>query len=146
MLVRNISVLIDKFKRAAEKLELPYAYGEIHYDLESKLTDIEYCDLALRDCFEAVYHKVAEGYENQQEVRFAVICQNKPDHMELQLANDESNLHFTLIPLKYGQSIMIELSGLQFSENDKDFHFPLHFSADIKCYALLIDEPSKSQT
>ena len=140
MLVLNTSVFIAKFKRAAEKLELSYAYGKIHYDLESKLTNIEYCDLAMRDCFESVYHKVGDGYENQQEIRFTVICPNKPNHMELQLVNDEPQIHFTLIPLKYGRNIMIELVGLQFDEDDKELKFPIRFSTDIRYYESAIDE------
>ena len=40
----------------------------------------EYYDLAMKDGFESVFHKVKEGYEIQNEVRFAVINPDKPEH------------------------------------------------------------------
>lgn len=144
MIIKNTDIFIDKFKKAAGKLELSHAYGKVHYDLESKLTDIEYCDLAMRDCFESVYHKVREGYENQQEVRFSVICPDKPDHIELQLTDDEQKISFTLIPLKYGRNIMIELSELQFDEDDKELKLPTCFSSNIRYYESVIEENQKS--
>lgn len=35
---------------------------KVHYDLDEKLSDIEYYDLAMKDCFESVFHKVKEGW------------------------------------------------------------------------------------
>ena len=42
----------------------------------------------MKDGFESVFHKVKEGYEIQNEVRFAVINPDKPEHMELMLEKD----------------------------------------------------------
>ena len=67
---------------------------------------------------ESVFHKKADGYELQKEVRFAVICPDKPDHYELSLENDQQ-LGFTLIPLSYGKDVAVELSDLEFDANLK---------------------------
>lgn len=80
MVIENTSVFITKFHEAAEKRGLSHAYGKVHYDLDEKLSDIDYFDSATRDGFESVFHKKADGYELQKEVRFAVICPDKPDH------------------------------------------------------------------
>ena len=85
MVIKNTRIFIEKFEKAAEKLKLSYAHGKVHYDLDEKLSDIEYYDLAMKDGFESVFHKVKEGYEIQNEVRFAVINPDKPEHMELML-------------------------------------------------------------
>ena len=69
----------------------------------------------MKDGFESVFHKVKEGYEIQNEVRFAVINPDKPEHMELMLEKD-LELKFTLIPLRYGKDILIELSNLEFDD------------------------------
>ena len=130
MIVKNTSVFIDKFKKAAMDSKFSYAYGKIHYDLDDKLLDVEYYDLAMKDSFEAVYHKIKDGYEIQHEVRFAVVCPDKPEHIELQLENDQK-LFFTLIPLEYGRNILVELSDLEFDEEHK---VPVRFSSDIKYY------------
>ena len=121
---------IEKFEKAAEKLKLSYAHGKVHYDLDEKLSDIEYYDLAMKDGFESVFHKVKEGYEIQNEVRFAVINPDKPEHMELMLEKD-LKLKFTLIPLRYGKDILIELSNLEF---DDKLNLPIRFSSEIKYY------------
>lgn len=128
MVIKNTSVFKNKFHEAAERDGLSHAYGQIQYDLEEKLTDIEYMNIAMRDSFEAVYHKPKMGYEMQNEVRMSVLCPNKPDKYELQLTNDGA-LQFTLIPLVYGKPVLIELQGLEF-END----MPVRFSNDIKYY------------
>ena len=130
MVIKNTSVFIDKFKKAAMDAKFSYAYGKVHYDLDDKLSNIEYYDLAMKDHFASVYHKVKESYEIQHEVRFSVICPDKPEHIELQLVNDKT-LHFTLIPLKYGRHILVELSDLEF---DKEFNLPVRFSSEIKYY------------
>lgn len=84
----------------------------------------------MKDCFESVFHKVKEGYEIQNEVRFALICPDKPDHVELRLENDQK-LKFTLIPLECGKDILVELSDLEF---DDELKFPVRFSSEIKYY------------
>lgn len=130
MVVKNTRVFIDKFEKAAMEAKLSYAHGKVHYDLDDKLSDIKYYDLAMKDCFESVFHKVKEGYEIQSEVRFAVICPDKPEHIELQLENDQQLL-FTLIPLEYGRDILVELSDLEF---DEELKLPIRFSSEIKYY------------
>ena len=129
-IVNENGEIIEKFEKAAEKLTLSYAHGKVHYDLDEKLSDIEYYDLAMKDCFESVFHKVKEGYEIQNEVRFAIINPDKPEHMELMLEKD-LKLRFTLIPLKYGKDILIELSDLEF---DDKLNLPIRFSSEIKYY------------
>ena len=109
---------------------MSHAYGKVHYDLDEKLSDIDYLNSAMSDIFESVYHKIADGYELQKEVRFSVICSNKPDHYELQLENDQK-LRFTLIPLSFGKDIGVELSELEF---DDVLGLPVRFSDKIKFY------------
>lgn len=133
MVIKKTSSFKNKFHEAAERDGLSHAYGQIHYDLEEKLTDIEYMNIAMRDSFEAVYHKPKMGYEMQNEVRISVLCPNKPDKYELQLTND-GTLQFTLIPLVYGKPVLIELQGLEFENN-----IPVRFSNDINYY-----EPTES--
>lgn len=130
MVIINTSVFISKFHEAAEKKGLSHAYGKVHYDLNEKLLDIDYFNSAMSDNFEAVYHKTPDDYEIQKEVRFSVICPNKPEHYELQLNNDQS-LRFTLIPLSFGKDIGIELSDLEF---DDKLGLPVRFSSEIKYY------------
>ena len=130
MVVKNTHVFIEKFEKAAKEAKLSYAYGKVYYDLDEKLSDIEYYDLAMKDCFESVFHKIKEGYEIQNEVRFALICPDKPDHMELMLENDKK-LQFTLIPLEFGKNILVELSDLEFDDKIK---LSVRFSAEIKYY------------
>ncbi len=130
MVIMNTSIFIAKFHEAAEKYGLSHAYGKVHYDLNEKLSDIDYFKSAISDNFESVYHKIADGYELQKEVRLSVICPNKPDHYELQLDNDQK-LRFTLIPLSFGKDIGVELSDLEF---DDVLELPVRFSDKIKFY------------
>ncbi len=130
MIIQNTALFIQKFKEAAEKANLSYAYGKVHYDLDEKLSDKQYCDFAMKDCFESVYHKIKGNYEIQNEVRFAVICPTKPDYFELQLKNDQKLL-FTTIPLEYGRHILVELSDLDF---DSELKLPVRFSPHIRYY------------
>ena len=130
MIVHNTKVFIEKFKEAANRENLLHTNGKVYYDLEEKLTDVQYCNLAMKECFESVFHKVKKGYEIQNEVRFSIICPDRPESFKLQLEKD-SKLIFTLIPLKYGKDIMIELSELVF---DKELNLPVKFSGDIKFY------------
>lgn len=130
MIVHNTKVFIEKFKEAANRENLLHDNGKVYYDLEEKLTDVQYCNLAMKDCFESVFHKVKKGYEIQNEVRFSTICPDRPESFKLQLEKD-SKLIFTLIPLKYGKDIGIELSELVF---DKELNLPVKFSGDIKFY------------
>ena len=60
MVVKNTHVFIEKFEKAAKEAKLSYAYGKVYYDLDEKLSDIEYYDLAMKDCFESVFHKIKE--------------------------------------------------------------------------------------
>lgn len=130
MVIKNTSVFEKKFYEAAEKNGLAYAFGKVHYDLDEKLHDMDYLELSTKDCFESVYHKIAEGYELQKEVRLAVICPDKPEHYELQLENDQK-LRFTIIPLSYGKNISVELLNLEF---DEELGVPVRFSSKIKYY------------
>lgn len=130
MVIVNTSVFINKFQEAAKKSGLSHAYGKVHYDLDEKLHDVDYFTSAINDNFESVYHKIADGYELQKEVRFTVICPDKPDHYELQLDNDQK-LKFTIIPLFYGKDIGVELSNLEF---DDVSGLPVRFSSEIKYY------------
>ena len=130
IVIINTSEFINKFLKAAKQKGLLCSYGKVHYDLEEKLQDKEYLHLAMNDSFESVYHKMADGYELQKEVRFTVICPDKPDHYELQLDNDQK-LIFTKIPLSYGKNIGVELSNLEF---DDTLGLPVRFSSDIKYY------------
>ncbi len=130
IVIINTSEFINKFLKAAKQKGLAHSYGKVHYDLEEKLQDKEYLHLAMNDSFESVYHKMADGYELQKEVRFTIICPDKPDHYELQLDNDQK-LKFTTIPLSYGKNIGVELSNLEF---DDTLGLPVRFSSDIKYY------------
>ena len=76
-----------------------------------------------------VFHKEKAGYELQNEVRFVIICPEKPEHYELKLFNDDS-LMFERIPLKKGFSIRIILKKLEFDEGGN----PIRFSSDVKLY------------
>ena len=109
---------------------MSHAYGKVHYDLSDKLTDVNYLNTAMNDEFESIFHKRAAGYELQKEVRFAVICPDKPDHYELSLENNQ-DLIFTTIPLRYGKNIGVELSNLEF---DPQSGLPVKFSNEIKYF------------
>ena len=130
LVIENTSVFINKFHEAAQNKNLSHAYGKVHYDLNEKLSDVNYFESAMRDSFESVFHKIADGYELQKEVRFSVICPEKPDHYELQLAKDQT-LRFKLIPLIYGRNIGVELSNLEFDDRLK---LPMKFSSNINYY------------
>ncbi len=130
IVIINTSVFINKFLEAAKKKGLTHSYGKVQYDLEEKLHDSDYLHLVMNDNFESVYHKMADGYELQKEVRFAIKCPDKPDHYELQLDNDQK-LKFTTIPLSYGKDIGVELSDLEF---DDVLGLPVRFSSEIKYY------------
>lgn len=130
MVIINTSEFINKFLKAAKKKGLDHSYGKVHYDLDEKLLDKEYLHLAMSDSFESVYHKMADGYELQKEVRFAVLCPDNPDHYELQLDNDQK-LKFTTIPLSYGKDIAVQLLDLEF---DDVLGIPVRFSPKIEYY------------
>ena len=130
MVIKNTKVFVDKLKKAAEEANLIWAYGKVAYDLEGKLSDIDYFDLAMKDSFESVYHKCKERYEIQNEVRFSVINSDRPDYVELQLEKDQT-LHFDYFSLEYGRDIVIELSNLEF---DKERNVPVRFSSEIMYY------------
>ncbi|MCM1243598.1 MAG: hypothetical protein NC314_12215 [Roseburia sp.] len=130
LIVKNTSVFIKKFEEAAEAGGLLYAYGGVHYDLDEKLNDVTYFDVAMRDSFESVFHKQRNPYEIQNEIRFAIQNPDKPPFYKLKLINDKSLL-FNTIPLKKGKGIMIELTDMEFNE---DKTIPLRFSSDINYY------------
>lgn len=130
MIIENTSVFITKFHEAAQKRGLYHAYGNVLYDLNEKLSDINYFSFAAGSSFESVYHKKADGYKQQKEVRFSVICPDKPDHYELPLEK-YPELRFTLIPLSFGKDIGVELSDLEF---DDKLGLPIRFSSKINYY------------
>lgn len=130
LIIVNTATFINKFHKAAQNAGLSHAYGKVHYDLSDKLTDVNYLNTAMNDEFESIFHKRAEGYELQKEVRFAVICPDKPDHYELSLENNQ-DLIFTTIPLCYGKNIGVELSNLEF---DPQSGLPVKFSSEIKYF------------
>lgn len=85
----------------------------------------------MKGCFECVFHKMKGRIRKyKMKVRFAVINPDKPEHMELMLEKD-LKLKFTLIPLRYGKDILIELSDLEF---DDKLNLPIRFSSEIKYY------------
>ena len=129
MVVKNTSVFIKKFHEAAENMNLPHAYGKIHYDLDEKLLDINYFGATMKDQFESVFHKNKGIYEIQNEIRFSLKCPSYSEYYKLKLINDQT-IEFTLIPLKREKSIMLELSNLEFDEND----MPVRFSPKIEYY------------
>lgn len=130
LIIVNTATFINKFHKAAQNAGLAHAYGKVHYDLSDKLTDVNYLNTAMNDKFESIFHKRAEGYELQKEVRFAVICPDQPDHYELSLENNQ-DLIFTTIPLCYGKNIGVELSNLEF---DPQSGLPVKFSSEIKYF------------
>lgn len=48
LIIKNTSVLIDKFHEVAKRKQFRHAYGAVHYDLEEKLNNIKYLDKATR--------------------------------------------------------------------------------------------------
>lgn len=132
IIVANPSLFIEKFKKAAIDSFCNYAYGMVHYDLDEKMANIRYSDLAMKDSFESVFHKIKEGYENQEEIRFALVCPEKPDHIELKLENDQK-LKLFKIPLVYGANIGLEFSDLEF---DNKHEAPIRFSSNITFYKV----------
>lgn len=83
----------------------------------------------MKDCFESVFHKIKEGYEIQNEVRFALICPDKPDHMELMLEMTKTAIYIDTLGV--WENILVELSDLEFDDKIK---LPVRFSAEIKYY------------
>lgn len=132
IIVANTSLFIEKFEKAAKNSNYSYAYGKVFYDLDEKMADIKYIYLAMKNPFESVFHKVKDCYEDQEEVRFALICPEKPNHIELNLAKDPKLMIFR-IPLVYGESIGIEFSELVF---DDKHGVPIRFSSNIRFYKL----------
>ena len=120
------SVILELKEKGIPEKDIIY----LELDKKEYISNEEYYDLAMKDGFESVFHKVKEGYEIQNEVRFAVINPDKPEHMELMLEKD-LKLKFTLIPLRYEKDILIELSNLEF---DDKLNLPIRFSSEIKYY------------
>lgn len=135
MVLINTSVFINKFLEAAKRQGYKCAYSLVKYDLNEKLRDSNYFELALKDDFEAIFHKTKDRYELQKEFRMAVICQEEQEHVELELLNDQQ-MKFYTIPLEYGKDVIVEIENLEFEENK----LPRRFSDKLNFY-----EPDKSR-
>lgn len=107
--------------------------GLVKYDLQDKLHSQEYFELALKDDFEAVYHKV-DAYKEQKEYRLTIMDDGEEQSYILQLEKDDS-LMFDIFPLKYGKNIIVEISNLEFNTVT---NLPDRFSAKLSFY-----EPEK---
>lgn len=130
MVIKNTKVFVEKLKKAAEEAKFEWAYGKVAYDLEDKLSDVEYFKLARNDLFESVYHKCKERYEIQKEVRFSVINPDRPAYIELQLEKDQT-LYFDCFTLEYGKDIVVELSNLKL---DIEHNVSVRFLSNITYY------------
>lgn len=128
MIIKNTSVFFNKFLEAADRAGKSCAKGLVKYDLQDKLHDGEYFKKALKDNYEAVYHKM-DDYKEQKEYRLTIIDDNGGDFFELQLEKDNS-LMFDILPIKeYGKNIIIEISNLEF---DSQTNMPNKFSAALQ--------------
>ena len=130
MIIKNTTSFLNTLQKAAERVNLPCAYGMIQYDLEKRLQEEDYIGKATADPFMSVFHKKEREYSIQNEFRFAVKLPEKVDHYELQLSSDEE-IFVSLFPLKHGRDIIIELSNLEF---DAELKIPLRFSSNIIFY------------
>ncbi len=134
MIIKNTSVFLKKFSEAADRERKSWEKGLIKYDLQDKLHDEAYFYEALRDDFEAVFHKMND-YQEQKEYRLAIIDDNGGDFLELSLQNDCS-LMFDILPIEeYGKNIVVEFSNLEF---DSQTNMPIRFSAALQ-YAVPIN-------
>ena len=70
IVVKNTKVFIKKFLEAADKANLSHAYGKVHYDLDEKLSNMEYYESVMKDSFESIFHKMRKEYEIQQECKW----------------------------------------------------------------------------
>ena len=128
MLLKNTSVFLNKFEQSVNEAGLSYSYGPVKYDLEEKLKDTDYFRDVINAPVQVLFHKKKE-YEMQNEVRFAVICPDKPDHYELHMKNDNT-LIFERVKLKRDLSIRIVIKNLKFNDKGE----PINFSSDVELY------------
>lgn len=129
MVIKTPSVLIDKFVDASNKQGLSYAYDRICYDLDEKKKEIGFIKSAINDPFVPVFHKIKDDHEIQNEVRFAVICPNGDEHINIEIDNKLPNVLFDLIPIKPERDILIHLTDIII---DSATNQPLSFSSKIE--------------
>lgn len=129
MVISNTSDFLASFRDATKREKIPGAYGFVQYDLQEQYKKEKYFSSAINDSFSTVFHKKEYPFSIQKEFRFAVIDTNKPDHYELLLRND-CTIRVSLLPLKSGRDILIELSDLEFNADGT----PLRFSANLTFY------------
>ncbi len=129
MVILNTSVMNKAFLAKAEELNLRSRIAPIQYDLEEKQADPNYIDEVMKDTFSVVFHKNKEHYEYQNEVRFAVVCNDKPDYylMPLQFETDLITRRFSVVE---NADIVIDIHNLTFDESGD----VLNFSSDIDFY------------
>lgn len=126
LIIKNTAQFLEKFHIAAEKEYKTHAKGLVKYDLQEKIHDREYFEQALKDDFEAVYHKI-DTYKEQKEYRLMVIDKEGKDAYILSLDKDDS-LMFDVFTLEYGKNIIVEVSNLEFNPKTK---LPDRFSARL---------------
>ena len=129
MVIKNTSAFISYLHDAAEKESLPHAYGLVKYDLEEQQKNKDYLLKAANDPFESVFHKYENPYSVQQEFRFAIKKEDRPDHYELPLS-DNATVKVSLLKPNKDKDIIIELSDLAFDENGS----PIKFSSELVFY------------
>ncbi len=122
MVIKNTSAFISYLRDAAEKEKLPYAYGLVKYDLEEQQKNQDYFLKATTDPFEAVFHKYKNPYSVQQEFRFAIKKEDRPDHYELPLS-DNAIIMVSLLKPNKDKDILIELSDLVFDKSGASIQF-----------------------
>lgn len=127
MIIKNTSDFIKKFEDAALIQQEAYAYGKVEYDLEEKAKDNSYFLNAVNDPLEFVFHKYRDKYEIQSEIRFAVISNEKLNHLELNF-DKGFPLFIDFVRLEYGKNICLEFSNLEF---DEETMMPVRFSSKI---------------
>lgn len=116
-------ILCDASTRAG----LSYCAQLISYDLEEKQTDPAYLNEVNHNAFTSVFHKESKKYGIQKEYRFAVICPEKPDHIELPIENLERAKIYRM-NLFERQDIQITLNNVELQSNG---HFKSFAGMDI---------------
>lgn len=122
MVILNTEELNQAFLSKAEELGMRGKIAPVKYDLEERQKDPQYIHEVMMDSFESVFHKYKQGYDEQKEVRFAVVCPDKPDYykMKLKFENQLLTRRFAVVQ---GAYIVIDIHGLTFDEegNVKNF-------------------------
>lgn len=129
LIIKNTTRFLEKFHIAAERENKSHAKGLVKYDLQDKLQSKEYFEQALRDDFEAVYHKV-ETYKEQNEYRLTILNGQENSSYILPLEKDNSLL-FDIFSLEYGKNIVVEVSNLEFNSKTG---LPDKFSSKLSFY------------